>query len=244
MVVHVNRAHRGNADAKLRVFAQPEDFPPDRADPEEGVVLRPDAFPEGVPYFRIMGMALRYEVVPAQIPSQRHARIGPIILRNISAPTGLVSVPRQAAGSRAPQLPLPPVLLSPMPLRSQVRLGTVPPDALGEELEREAGPPPNKTPVRRITAAKGTKVAESNGKAKANPSPARSYITITSDESSPEPENRRGSAIRGHGRGRGRGGTSLGRIGSVISQSSPSAPPKTPRLQLVVELPGRGSGSK
>ncbi|CAE6527349.1 unnamed protein product [Rhizoctonia solani] len=186
MVVHVNRAHRGNADAKLRVFAQPEDFPPDRADPEEGVLLRPDAFPEGVPYFRTMGMALRYEVVPAQIPSQRHARIGPIILRNISAPTGLVSVPRQAAGSRAPELPLPPVLLSPMPLRSQVRLGTVPPDALGEELEREAGPPPNKSPVRRITTAKG-KVAESNGKAKANPSPARSHITITSDESSPEP---------------------------------------------------------
>jgi hypothetical protein len=79
MVVHVNRAHRENPDAKLRVFAQPEDFSLGRAESEERVVLRPDAFPDGVPYFRIMGMALRYEVVPAQIPSQRHARIGPIV---------------------------------------------------------------------------------------------------------------------------------------------------------------------
>ncbi|KAJ1308568.1 hypothetical protein OPQ81_004267 [Rhizoctonia solani] len=219
MIVHVNRAHRGNAEAKLRVFAQPEDFPPDRADPE-GIVLRPDAFPEG---------------------GSRHARIGPIILRNISAPSGFVSVPRQAAGSRAPELPLPQVLVPPMTSRSQVRLGTVPPDALGEELEREAGPPPNRSPVRRITTVKGTKVAESSGKAKANPSPARSHITITSDESSPEPENRRGSTILGRGRGRGqvRGGINMGRIDRyMVSQS----PPKTPRLQVVVELPQRGSG--
>ncbi|CAE6454655.1 unnamed protein product [Rhizoctonia solani] len=194
MVVHINRAHRGNPD-KLRVFAQPEDFPPSRAGSEEVVVLRPDAFPEGVPYFRIMGMALRYEIVPAQISSQRHARIGPIILRNISAPTGFVSVPRQT-NNRAPELPV--VLASPMAARPQMRLGTVPPGALGEELEREAGPPPNKSPVRRIATVK-----VANGKAKANPSPARSHITITSDESSPEPKSRRASAIRGQGRGGG-----------------------------------------
>ncbi|KDN40840.1 hypothetical protein RSAG8_07858, partial [Rhizoctonia solani AG-8 WAC10335] len=240
MVVHVNRAHRGNPDAELRVFAQPEDFPPGRADPEEGLVLRPDAFPEGVPYFRIMGMALRYEIVPAQIPAQRHARIGPIILRNISAPTGFVSVPRQT-NNRAPERP---VLASPMVARPQVRLGTVPPDALGEELEREAGPPPNKSPVRRTTMVKGIKVAESSGKAKANPSPARSHITITSDESSPEPKNRRVSAIQGLGRGRGRDVGKTER--PIISQSSQlSAPPKAPRYQLVVELPrGRGDSPR
>ncbi|CAE6435961.1 unnamed protein product [Rhizoctonia solani] len=200
MVVHINRAHRGNPD-KLRVFAQPEDFPPGRAESEEVVVLRPDAFPEGVPYFRIMGMALRYEIVPAQIPSQRHARIGPIILRNISAPTGFVSVPRQT-NNRALELPV--ALASPMVARPQMRLGTVPPGALGEELEREAGPPPNRSPVRRIMTVKGTQVAESSGKVKANPSPARSHITITSDESSPEPKSRRASVIRGQGRGGGR----------------------------------------
>ncbi|CAE6393147.1 unnamed protein product [Rhizoctonia solani] len=245
MVVHVNRAHRENPDAKLRVFAQPEDFSLGRAESEERVVLRPDAFPDGVPYFRIMGMALRYEVVPAQIPSQRHARIGPIILRNISAPTGIVSVPRPAAGGRTRQLPLPPALASPVPPRSQVRLGTVPPDALGEEIEREAGPAPNKSPVRRISISKGTKASESSTKSRTNPSPARSHITITSDESSSEPESRRGSTAQGPGRGRGRGGTSVVRANrSIVSQSSQSSSPhKAPRLQLVVELPSRGSGS-
>ncbi|ELU45897.1 hypothetical protein AG1IA_00065 [Rhizoctonia solani AG-1 IA] len=247
MIVHVNRAHRGNPEAKLRVFAQPEDFPPGRVESEERVVLRPDAFPDGVPYFRIMAMALRYEVVPAHIPSQRHARIGPIVsgvLRNISAPTGIVSVPRPVAGGRVPELPLPTALSSPMP-RSQVRLGTVPPDALGEEIEREVGPPPNRSPVRRMSNAKGTKAAgDSSAILRTNPSPARSYITITSNESSPEPKSRTGSTVQAPGHGRGRGGTSIVRANqSMVSQSSQmSIPPKAPRLQLVVELPGRGRG--
>ncbi|KAF8759838.1 hypothetical protein RHS01_01949 [Rhizoctonia solani] len=244
MIVHVNRAHRGNPEAKLRVFAQPEDFPPGRVESEERVVLRPDAFPDGVPYFRIMAMALRYEVVPAHIPSQRHARIGPIVLRNISAPTGIVSVPRPVAGGRVPELPLPTALSSPMP-RSQVRLGTVPPDALGEEIEREVGPPPNRSPVRRMSNAKGTKAAgDSSTILRTNPSPARSYITITSNESSPEPKSRTGSTVQAPGHGRGRGGTSTVRANqSMVSQSSQtSIPPKAPRLQLVVELPGRGRG--
>lgn len=83
MKVHINRLHRDRNDAELRPLARPEEFPP------TPVLLRPSAFPPGVPYFRIMSMALRYEVVPARISSQRHARIGPIVRRVINMNSAL-----------------------------------------------------------------------------------------------------------------------------------------------------------
>ncbi|KAG9128188.1 hypothetical protein FRC07_003738 [Ceratobasidium sp. 392] len=132
---HLRRKHRGRPDQELRPLARPEECP------REEQVLRPSAFPPGVPYFRILGMALSYNVLPAKISAQWHAKNGPKILRRISStmspvrtPAPYIPEPSTSMGVSSPGGNLP-AFGSPTPVRPRMRLGTVPPDVLGEELE-------------------------------------------------------------------------------------------------------------
>ncbi|KAF8607678.1 hypothetical protein BDV93DRAFT_519695 [Ceratobasidium sp. AG-I] len=224
LLVHVKRAHRGKSDSELRLLARPEECTPDQE------VIRPSAFPAGVPYFRIMGMMLRYNVQPARISALRHARIGPVILRNISATASYASPTRtvtphmsQEPGTSAGANAMP-VFESPVPARTFVRLGTLPPDVLGEELQRE------------------TAVASTS---KLNISPTRSHITVHSDDETPEREIRTPSKgfsrARGGGFLRGRGMGSRGRPHTSQASVSSRGSGKGPRLQMVVELPSPAS---
>lgn len=116
------------------------------------------------------------------------------------------------------------VFESPVPTRTFVRLGTLPPDVLGEELQRE-------------TAGASA--------SKPNPSPTRSHITVHSDDETPESEVREsgGSVSRARGgvfaRGfsRGHGIASRGRPHTSQASGSSRGSVKGPRLQVVVELP-------
>ncbi|KAG9103228.1 hypothetical protein FRC06_011698 [Ceratobasidium sp. 370] len=247
---HVRRKHRGRPDHELRPLARPEEC----AIGEQ--VLRPSAFPPGVPYFRIMGMALAYNVLPARVSPQWHARNGPKVLRMISstmspvrAPAQYVPLePRPNVGASSPGGSLL-AFGSPTPARMQVRLSTVPLDVLGEELE-----------IVEMLAPRSS----------SDHSPARSHITVHSDDETPEREVQplrrgggrpplaargRGSRGRGRGRGRSRGGSlaggnlgerNLAPHGSTAGASAsrdPSTPTdvSTPTLASTSSVPTRAA---
>jgi hypothetical protein len=211
-------------------------------------------------------MMLRYNVVPATMSAQRHARLGPMVssfrgvdemyaeylvqvFRMISSTATLdassspIRTPaplnRQAASTSAAGGNMP-VFESPVPARTLVRLSTLPPDFLGEELER------------------GDDEVQILAR-KPNSSPARSHITVHSDDETPEremrpPRGRGRRAARGRGGPRSRGGSSRGRGGSIGRTLAPQAsastsvsskgPERAARLQMVVELPSPSSRKK
>ncbi|QRV87566.1 pH-response transcription factor [Ceratobasidium sp. AG-Ba] len=158
--IHIRRKHRGRADQELRPLARPEECAPSQQ------MLRPEAFPADVPFYRLMGMLLRYNILPASVSAQWHAKNGPKILRKISAemsparpttPFIHSQTPRPStseAGGNLPAFGSPVAVARPYPRQQRTRLASevVYFSALGRRDSRAADTDATKGETKRKTA--------------------------------------------------------------------------------------------